>query len=412
MSTEILVYADWFADDAPVLVGTLTADTVRGREQFRFSYDDDWLSSENAQSLDPQLELYGGDQFANDGGNFRVFLDSCPDRWGRLLMKRREAVRANEEKRKPRTLMESDYLLGVNDLHRMGALRFKTDANGPFLDDDEDMHAPPMARLRELEFAAHQVEQKEDLDDKDYLQWLKLLISPGSSLGGARPKANVIDEEGRLWIAKFPSRNDDHNVGLWERVTADLAYNAGVLMAPVRAERLAGEHHTFLTQRFDRQGEQRLNFSSAMTQLGYDDGEQSASYLELAEFLTKHGSNTSEDLAQLWRRIVFNIAVSNTDDHLRNHGFILEESGWRLSPAYDINPEPTGAGLHLFISDKDNRLDFDLAMSVVDFFQMSDGDATLILDEVRGAVAGWLDIAKASGLSQSECEAMSPAFNA
>ena len=411
MKTEILVYADWFGHDAPILVGKLSADTVRGAEQFRFAYESEWLSSDHAQQLDPELELYGGDQFANENQNFRVFLDSCPDRWGRRLMKRREAARAHAEHRKPRTLMESDYLLGVHDLHRMGALRFKTDAEGAFLDDDEEMAAPPLARLRELEFAARQVEEKRDVDDEEYRRWLNMLISPGSSLGGARPKASVIDEEGSLWIAKFPSRNDDHDVGLWEYVIAELANDAGIDMPPCRVERLAGPHHTFLTKRFDRIGDRRLHFSSAMTQLGYDDGERSASYLELAEFLTKHGSKTAEDLAQLWRRIVFNIAVSNTDDHLRNHGFIFDETGWRLSKAYDMNPEPTGEGLNLFVSDNDNRLDFDLAMSVSEFFQLSGPGAAEILTEVRGAVAGWRATALRLGLGRAECEAMAPAFN-
>ena len=410
MKTEILVYADWFGHDAPILVGKLSADTVRGTEQFRFAYESEWLSSDHAQQLDPELELYGGDQFANENENFRVFLDSCPDKWGRLLMKRREAARAHAEHRKPRTLMESDYLLGVHDLHRMGALRFKTDADSAFLD-DEEMGTPPVAQLRELEFAARQVEEKRDVDDAEYRRWLNLLISPGSSLGGARPKASVIDEEGSLWIAKFPSRSDDHDVGLWEYVIAELADAAGIDMPPCRVERLAGPHHTFLTKRFDRIGDRRLHFSSAMTQLGYDDGEKSASYLELAEFLTKHGSKTAEDLAQLWRRIVFNIAVSNTDDHLRNHGFIFDETGWRLSKAYDMNPEPTGEGLNLFVSDNDNRLDFDLAMSVSEFFQLSGPGAAEILTEVRGAVAGWRATAQRLGLGRAECEAMAPAFN-
>lgn len=410
MKTEILVYADWFGHDAPILVGKLSADTVRGTEQFRFAYESEWLSSDHAQQLDPELELYGGDQFANENENFRVFLDSCPDKWGRLLMKRREAARAHAEHRKPRTLMESDYLLGVHDLHRMGALRFKTDADSAFLD-DEEMGTPPVAQLRELEFAARQVEEKRDVDDAEYRRWLNLLISPGSSLGGARPKASVIDEEGSLWIAKFPSRSDDHDVGLWEYVIAELADAAGIDMPPCRVERLAGPHHTFLTKRFDRIGDRRLHFSSAMTQLGYDDGEKSASYLELAEFLTKHGSKTAEDLAQLWRRIVFNIAVSNTDDHLRNHGFIFDETGWRLSKAYDMNPEPTGEDLHLFVSDNDNRLDFDLAMSVSEFFQLSGPGAAEILTEVRGAVAGWRATALRLGLGRAECEAMAPAFN-
>lgn len=411
MSVDILVYAHWAALLEPTLVGALSADTVRSREQFRFAYDEDWLSSDHAQQLDPELELYSGEQFAGDAGNFRVFLDSCPDRWGKLIMQRREAARAHAEGRKPRLLMPSDHLLGVHDFHRMGALRFKTEPEGPFLDDAEEMMAPPMARLRELEHAAQRLEEDGDLEDPEYLSWLNLLISPGSSLGGARPKASVIDKQGALWIAKFPSRLDDHDVGLWEQLVAELAASAGVVMAPSSVDQFSSEHHTFLTRRFDREGDRRLHFSSAMTQLGHDDGETAASYLEIAEFLTNHGSNTAEDLAELWRRIVFNIAVSNTDDHLRNHGFLFDRDGWRLSPAYDINPEPTGTGLHLFISDKDNRLDYELAFSVIEFFQLGEQQARQIHEQVVEAVAGWETLAQTLGIPRVQRQTIEPAFN-
>ncbi len=411
MSIDILVYAHWATLQEPTLVGTLSADTVRGSEQFRFAYDENWLSSDHAQQLDPELELYSGEQFAGDAENFRVFLDSCPDRWGKLIMKRREAARAYAEGRKPRTLMPSDHLLGVHDLHRMGALRFKTEPEGPFLDDDEEMKAPPITRLRELEHAAKRLEEDGDLEDPDYLNWLNLLISPGSSLGGARPKASVIDEQGALWIAKFPSRLDDHDVGLWEQLVAKLADSAGVSMALSGVDQFSSEHHTFLTQRFDREGDRRLHFSSAMTQLGYDDGETAASYLEIAEFLTNYGSNTAQDLAELWRRIVFNIAVSNTDDHLRNHGFLFDKDGWYLSPAYDINPEPTGTGLHLFISDDDNRLDYELAFSVTEFFQLGEQQAREIYQQVVDAVAGWETLAQTLGIPRAQRQTMASAFN-
>ncbi len=411
MTQEILVYAGWASLAEPTTVGLLSADVIRDKEQFRFAYDAAWLKSNHAQELDPELKLYAGDQFASQEQNFRVFLDSCPDRWGRLLMKRREAVRAHQAGRKPRTLRETDYLLGVHDLHRMGALRFKADIDGPFLDDDKDMQAPPIARLRELEHAARQLEEQGDLDDPEYLGWLNMLIAPGSSLGGARPKASVIDEQGDLWIAKFPSRQDEHDVAQWEHLVSMLAADAGVLMSESRIERFNNNYHTFLTRRFDRDQTQRFHFSSAMTQLGYDDGESSASYLELAEFLTHQGSNSAEDLAQLWRRIVFNIAVSNTDDHLRNHGFIYDDGGWHLSPAYDINPEPTGNGLHLFISDDDNRLDYDLAMSVIEFFQLGADEARDIQHEILQSVATWRDKANQLGINAAQQSAMASAFN-
>ncbi len=411
MSKEIYVFADWQVFEKPLLIGVLRADTVKGKESFSFAYDDVWLQSEFVQQIDPELRLYGGNQYSQEPQNFRIFLDSCPDRWGRLLMRRREAVIARQEDRKPKALNESDYLLGVHDMYRMGALRLKRDLDGVFLDDNERLAAPPVTSLPELEHAAFQVEGARDLDDPDYLKWLNMLISPGSSLGGARPKSCVIDNKNNLWIAKFPSRHDDHDIGAWEYVTYLLALNAGINMAECRLDRFNNQHHTFLTRRFDRTPESRLQFTSAMMQLGYYDGEYDASYLELAQFLTDHGANTRMDLAELWRRIVFNIAVSNTDDHLRNHGFIYHKGGWLLSPAYDINPVTSANGLHLNISDNDNSLNYELAMEVIDFFRLGKARAVRIKDEVMASVGHWEIVAKKAGLSRAERQVMAPAFN-
>jgi serine/threonine-protein kinase HipA len=325
-------------------------------------------------------------------------------------MQRREAALARQEERRPKTLQESDYLLGVQDLYRMGAMRFKTDIEGPFLDDDERLSAPPIASLRELEFAARQIEDDGKFDDPEYMKWLCMLISPGSSLGGARPKASVVDEHQNLWIAKFPSRFDDHDIGAWEYLTYLLAVNAGIEMAECRIDRFNSTHHTFLTRRFDREGSARLHFSSAMTQLEYYDGDQGASYLEIAEFLTNHGAQARDDLEQLWRRIVFNIAVSNVDDHLRNHGFVFDGEGWRLSPAYDINPTAMATGLHLNIDDKDNSLNYELAFEVIDFFQLSLEEAESIFIEILASVGEWREVANKIGIPRSEQEAMQFAF--
>jgi len=410
VNDEILVFADWQGLPNPTPVGTLRTSKIRARENFSFSYNEAWLRSERAQQLDPALGLYSGEQFPDNDNNFRVFLDSCPDRWGRLLMKRREAVRAHKENRRPNTLLESDFLLGVHDAYRMGALRFKKTIDGPFLADDKTLATPPLARIRDLEFAAGQVETEGDPSDPEYRNWLNMLVSPGSSLGGARPKACVMDESNSLWIAKFPSKQDDIDVGAWEYIVHRLALGAGIKMSQCRIERFNHEHHTFLTRRFDRKSSQRLHFTSAMTQLGYDDGETDASYLEIAEFLTHHGSNTAEDLEQLWRRIVFNIAVSNTDDHLRNHGFIFVHDGWTLSPAFDINPQPEGRGLKLFITDNDNRLDYDLALEVIEFFRISTNRADEIKDEVLQAVGEWRSEAAKVGMNRAQQESLSPSF--
>jgi len=411
MAKEVYVYADWQDFIEPALIGVLRSDVIRNDEHFSFRYDPSWLLSPFVQKVDPDLELYAGEQHRADPRNFRAFLDSCPDRWGRLLMRRREAILARREERRPARLSELDYLLGVHDFHRQGALRFKQEPDGDFLDNNSRMAAPPMTSLKELAHAASQVESREDRQDDEYLEWLSLLMAPGSSLGGACPKASVRDENNQLWIAKFPSRYDDYDIAAWEFLTWQLACNAGVIMAESKLVRFNNDHHTFLTRRFDRTPESRLHFSSAMTQLGYYDGGYEASYLELAQFLTEKGVQSREDLAQLWRRIVFNIAVSNSDDHLRNHGFIFQDSGWRLSPAYDINPVPDARGLHLNISDSDNRLDFELALEVAEFFQLSSADAEKIKAEVVSSVSRWHQAASEIGLSRQEQELMAPAFN-
>ena len=420
MSREIVeVYADWHPIDAPQLIGQLAySDSSRGGV-FSFAYDKAFLTSAYRLQIDPMLTLHSGELYNDEADkNFRAFLDSSPDRWGRILMQRRAAIEARKGIRATSRLNELDYLLGVHDSYRMGGIRFKRagfDAflDSPFLDNNTEFAAPPMTSLRELEHAAMQIEKDDNIDSDEYYRWLKMLISPGSSLGGARPKACVTDELGHLWIAKFPNLNDTHDVGAWEMVCYELALEAGVDMFPSEIRQFSSQHHTFLTKRFDRQGEQRLHFSSAMTQLQYYDGEQSqgASYLEIAEFLSTQGAQTEADLAQLWRRIVFNIAVSNTDDHLRNHGFLLTKNGWKLSPAYDLNPIVDKHGLHLNITDADNALDYQLAFDVKDFFRLSQTQATQIYDEVLNAVKQWQVVAKRLGISRAEQAMKESAFN-
>ncbi|MGL4859391.1 MAG: type II toxin-antitoxin system HipA family toxin [Enterobacteriaceae bacterium] len=412
MSRPIHVFADWL-EATPTLIGTLMVDQIRGKEHFSFAYADEWLQRGDAPwlKIDPELHLFAGAQHKSDERNFRIFLDSCPDRWGRLLMQRREAVLARRDDRRPCRLQESDYLLGVHDSYRMGALRFKTDLAGAFLDDNEHLSTPPITSLRELAHAAQQAEKEADSDDPEYIKWLFMLITPGSSLGGARPKASVMDEKNNLWIAKFPSRYDDYDIGLWEYLTYRLAQTAGIEMSQCRIERYNSDHHTFLTRRFDRKGQRRVHFSSAMTQLQYYDGDTGACYLELAEFLTNQGSHTRKDLAQLWRRIVFNIAVSNVDDHLRNHGFLMDAEGWRLSPAFDINPTAIASGLHLNIDDKDNSLNYELAFEVIDLFQLTRQKAEEIFVDVLTSVSQWRELARQLGISRAEQERMSTAFN-
>lgn len=412
---EILVYAHWQGMKEPLLMGKLYSSRLKGRELFSFEYDKQWLKHQALQILDPGLQLYSGLHYLNEEqSNFGIFLDSSPDRWGRILMRRREAALARKEEREEQKLFETDYLLGVFDEHRMGAIRFKLHEGGPFLNNNREMAAPPWASLRELEQISLRLEQDDVMDDPDYLRWLSMLIAPGASLGGARPKASILDDKGALWIAKFPSRNDQGDIGGWEIVTYELAIAAGINMAESRAQKFSSTHYTFLTKRFDRtETGERIHFASAMTMLGYTDGQDHAdgiSYLELVEFIQNYGANVNNDLAELWRRIVFSICVSNTDDHLRNHGFILTNQGWVLSPAYDINPVETGMGLKLNISDEDNALDLDLALEVAEFFRLSEQRALVIIEEVKKAVSTWRKVADKYGLSRAEQEVKAMAF--
>ena len=380
-----------------------------------FEYNDEWLRNGPSQLLDPNLKLYSGLHYlAEDQNSFGIFLDSSPDRWGRILMRRREAAMARFEGRIEMKLFETDYLLGVFDGHRMGGLRFKLDRNGPFLNDNTEMAIPPWTSIHELERISLRLEDDDIANDPEYLKWLKMLFAPGASLGGARPKAGVVDDKGALWIAKFPSRNDQGDVGGWEIVTYKLAKASGINMADSMAQKFSSDHNTFLTKRFDRTDtNERIHFASAMTMLGYQDGQDhtdGASYLELVEFIMSNGANVEQDLEELWRRIVFSICVKNTDDHLRNHGFILTERGWVLSPAYDINPVEDGVGLKLNISDNDNSLDLDLALEVIEYFRIKADRANKILSDVKKAVRNWRNVANRYGISKSEQEIKAIAF--
>ncbi len=408
----IEVYADWLGLGFAARLGTLSVQAPRGKEVFSFEYDATWLRRDDNRTLDPDLRFYKGPQYAGVGKpNFGLFLDSSPDRWGRVLMRRREAILARKEERAPRRLGEAEYLLGVHDKNRMGALRFKIADSEAYQSSDTAMAAPPWSTLRDLEYASFLAEHEEDDDKLD--PWLAMLIAPGSSLGGARPKASVVDEKGELWIAKFPGKDDERDSGAWEMLVADLARAAGIEMSECRLDCFSKRGSTFMTKRFDRQGEGRIHFASAMTLLGRkdgDDAEAGASYLELAEFIMRSGSRPEADLRELWKRIVFSIAVSNTDDHLRNHGFLLDAKGWRLSPAYDINPSPDSAGLSLAIDEHDNSLDFGLALSVAQYFRLSKSEALSIMEAIRGVVSTWQERAKARGIRRPEIERMQGAF--
>lgn len=411
----LFVYAHWVGLDQPTLMGMLYSSLSKGKELFSFEYDRAWLKLPESRAIDPDLQLYSGPQYLKgEKSNFGMFMDSSPDRWGRLLIRRKEAVLARKENRKARTLFETDYVLGVFDENRMGALRFKTAADGPFMDNNTKISAPPWTALRDLEFASLQLEKEGATDDPEYLDWLHILMAPGSSLGGARPKANVQAKDGSLWIAKFPSGNDDKDVGAWEQLVYELAIQCRIDMAESRIQKFSHHQHTFLTKRFDRTADgQRVHFASAITLLGYTDGtnvHDGVSYLELVEFLMKNGANIDEDLIKLWTRIVFNICVSNTDDHLRNHGFLLTQSGWVLSPAYDMNAIENGSGLTLNIDENDNSLSIELALEVAPYFRLNPNKAQEIVDHILKVISNWRELAKKIGVSRSEMERMHTCF--
>lgn len=412
MNNEKTIYV--FADFLPFhneLIGTIYLSQIRGKEFCSFEYDHNWLQNQN-MVLDPDLQLYSGRQFITDEKIiFGVFADSCPDRWGRRLMNRREELRARERQEKPKKLLESDYLLGVYDESRMGALRFKTDLDGDFLSNDEEFATPPWTSLRELEQASLAFEADSNpLDTK----WLKQLLAPGSSLGGARPKASVLAPDGSLWIAKFPSKHDDFNSGAWEMVVHDLAMLCKLNVPEAKAENFSKLGTTFLVKRFDRIDDQRIHFSSAMTMLGKTDGASAAdgsSYLEIASFLKANGGTPKKDLIELWKRIVFSMAVSNTDDHFRNHGFLLTNNGWELSPLYDVNPDIYGEYLSLNVNKNESSIDFDLALRSARYYGVNESEASAFISTIKNTVKNnWESLAKKYRISRNEIIRMAPAF--
>jgi len=372
------------------------------RGSVRFAYEPTWLKHAHAFPLDPELDLTSGEFFPGNS-NFGAFMDSCPDRWGQILMKRREVVEAKEEGRTPRTLGPWEFLLGVQDCTRMGALRFSQPGEQIFLA-DEALSAPPVARIAELQAVAFELTKKKQDDIGKIKEWLKVLVAPGSSLGGARPKANLVDEDGSLWIAKFPSADDDYDVGVWEKLLQDLALKCGITVPESRLMQIGTGYHTFLVKRFDRQSGNRRFFASAMTMLGHVDTED-ASYLELAEFIATYGEadHIARDLEELFTRVVFNVATANRDDHLRNHGFIRSPEGWRLAPAFDMNPSFKKDEHVLSLNLYNRQPDLEIVLSTAEYYRLNISHAQKIVSDVCNVVRGWKDRARKLGLSTQEC---------
>lgn len=411
---SIFVYGDWESLGGEKLIGKLNADILKNKEVFSFEYNPEWLKNNPYSFFDPDLQLYRGRQYTPDKKQlFGVFTDSCPDRWGRVLMKRREAIDAKDEGRPERTLFESDYLLGIQDLARTGALRFKLEENGVFLAENSKHIIPVWTSIRELEDAAFHFDAG-DGSDEEIRKWLRMLLEPGSSLGGARPKATVQDTSGNLWIAKFPSKYDQNNTGAWEMVTHELAVLCGLNVPAAKCEQFSKKGNTFLVKRFDRTNDnKRIYYVSAMTVLGKKDGESSeegVSYLDIVQAIQQNSTQPKKDLEELFRRLVFSIAVTNTDDHLRNHGFLYNDNRFELSPLFDVNPNPDGTGLSLNIDENNNSLDFDLAISVAPYFGLKADIAFGIVENTKEKVKHWKIIAQNLGLSRQNIVDMEKCF--
>jgi serine/threonine-protein kinase HipA len=401
---QLFIYVD--LEGRPNFVGRLWTRSRKGRESATFEYDRTWLGHPARFALEPALVLSHGPQHTSAGRRlFGALGDSAPDRWGRLLIQRDERRKAREADREPRTLAEIDYLVAVGDIARQGALRLAEDADGPFL--AVGTQIPPLVRLPALLDAALRITADAGSDED-----LKLLLAPGSSLGGARPKASAVDRHGQLVIAKFPQHGDLIPTVKWEAVALKLATQAKIATPKWDMKEFRGRA-VLLSNRFDRVGERRIPFLSAMSMLDATDNEQ-RSYLEIADALRRYGANPEDDCAQLWRRIIFSILISNADDHLRNHGFLYDPAGgWRLAPAYDLNPVPVDIKprvLTTAIDETDGTASLDLAIDVARHFGIEADKARTIASEVGAAVNGWRKIAKDLGLSANEIDRMASAF--
>lgn len=407
MKTSLWVYADLDWEDVPVLVGELTREQVRGNENYSFEFDKKWLETNIRFTLSADLSNYPGIQFSLQNELFGCFADSLPDRWGRTLMKRKEQIMAKLENRPVHELTSFDYLCGIDDYSRMGAFRYAQQKAGAFLNDNGSMKTPPILSLPELIQASLSYEKDNEEGKLPEQKWLTQLEIPGSSLGGARPKANIIYEN-KLYIAKFPSRNDDYNTGLWEHIACSLAKKAGISVPHTFVQQIKNPlntYHTFFSERFDRTGDgKRIHFASAMTMLGLKDGDNHVSgkgYLDIVDFIISSCTVVERDLQELYRRVAFNICIGNSDDHFRNHGFVLDRSGWSLSPAYDMNPT-NNRYQNLLIDDTTNEASLDTLLLAAGKYLIEHDQATKIITKVCTAVKEWEKVALQCGAKKQE----------
>ena len=402
----LYIYADFDWLDKPELIGRLTYERLRGNGTYGFSFDNDWLKNHSDILLSEEVGNFSGFQYSQEEHVFGFVSDTLPDRWGRRLLERKEQTEAIEEKRPKRTLYSYDYLVGIDDFLRMGALRLKKDPDGEFLNSDSRLIIPPLTSIKELTIAAQEYEKSDEANELPEEKWIRQLAHPGTSLGGARPKANVVDEKEHLWIAKFPSRKDVYDMALWEHLCHMLAKEAGINVAETNLIPAGNDgYHALLSKRFDRTGDgKRIHFASAMTMTGLTDGdnhETGHGYLDIVDFIIKGCCDVDENLSELYRRVAFNICVGNSDDHFRNHGFLLTKKGWTLSPAYDLNPTDSMTQ-SLLIDNDSNESSLKRLLSACDDYYISSEAAEQIISEVTTAIGRWETIAKNLHISNEE----------
>lgn len=394
---RLLVFADFDWLDKPELVGELCYEKLRGSDSYAFQYDEHWLKGHAEVKLSEDINNYPGMQYTQPGQDvFGCFSDALPDRWGRTLLKRREQIQASEEKRAVRSLSSFDYLMGIDDFSRMGGFRFKKELDGEFINVSASLKIPPLTELRDLLHASREIEKSEEDNVLPEKKWIAQLIQPGSSLGGARPKASVLDEKGNLCIAKFPSRKDDYDAGLWEHFSHLLAQKAGIEVAQTKVLGGLGKYHTFLSRRFDRKDEaKRVHFASSMSLLGLKDGDNAQGgygYLDMVDFILQGCCDVEQNLQELYRRVAFNMCIGNSDDHFRNHGFLLTQKGWTLSPAYDMNPT-LNEYQSLLVNESSNKADISVLLDSCESYLIKKEIAANIIQEVQTAVSGWESLA-------------------
>lgn len=403
---KLYVYADfdWFNDIE--LIGELGYESLRGSDSYSFKFADSWIKKHNSIQLSNDLNNYPGIQYTQPNKDiFGCFADALPDRWGRTLLLRREQILAQEDNRPIKRLSSFDFLVGIDDFSRMGAFRFKETLDGEFINTTNSLRIPPLTDLRELIAASKEIEKSENTNNLPEKKWITQLVQPGSSLGGARPKANVVDTDKNVYVAKFPSLKDDYDAGLWEHFCHLLAKNAGINTADTKVLAVNEKHHTLLSKRFDRTAEgKRIHFASAMTLLGLNDGDNATTghgYLDIVDFILSSCTDVDANLCEIFRRVAFNICIGNTDDHFRNHGFLLTAKGWTLSPAYDMNPT-LNSHQSLLINSKTNVSDLSVLVNSCDEYMLTAQVAKSIINEVVDAIKDWRIIANKIGISKRE----------